>query len=79
MQYVPCVRVLAFDNTGRRSDARMAMMAITTSNSIKVKAIIGKPEVDNLGLGLLVWRFCFMRRLSELAAADDVLKFLTRN
>ena len=37
MHEIPCALVLALPKAGRSSDARMAMMAMTTSNSIKVK------------------------------------------
>ena len=36
-QEMPCARILAFDNAGNSIAARMAMMAMTTSNSISVK------------------------------------------
>jgi hypothetical protein len=37
MQRVRCVRALALDSAGKSMLAKMAMIAITTSNSIKVK------------------------------------------
>lgn len=36
-QLIRCARALALDNAGSSMAAKMAMMAITTSNSIKVK------------------------------------------
>src|SRR6185295_19162161 len=36
-QFVACARCLALESAGNRSAARIAMMAITTSNSISVK------------------------------------------
>src|SRR5438094_8334597 len=38
MQCVACARVRALARTGKRMAAKMAIIAITTSNSIKVKA-----------------------------------------
>src|SRR5213595_3501526 len=35
---MPCAFIFALASAGKSSDARMAMMAMTTSNSIKVKA-----------------------------------------
>jgi hypothetical protein len=40
MHLIPWARVLAFPNAGSSIAARMAMMAMTTSSSIKVKAKI---------------------------------------
>src|ERR1035441_7264807 len=38
MQVIACARALALERAGSSRAARMAIMAITTSNSIKVKA-----------------------------------------
>ena len=38
MQTVRCALALALDKTGSNNAARMAMTAMTTSNSVKVKA-----------------------------------------
>jgi hypothetical protein len=38
MHAIPCASVFDFDNAGNSIAARMAMMAMTTSSSIKVKA-----------------------------------------
>jgi hypothetical protein len=40
-QEIPCARFFAFDNAGNSIAAKMAMMAMTTSSSIKVN-----PESD---------------------------------
>jgi len=37
MHDMPCALVLAFERAGKSMPARMAMMAMTTSSSIKVK------------------------------------------
>ena len=41
---MPCARPLARDSAGNKIAARMAMMAITTSNSSKVKPLPLAPE-----------------------------------
>jgi len=38
MQAICCARNLALDSAGSNIDARIAMMAMTTSSSIRVKA-----------------------------------------
>ena len=39
MQYASCALALALAKAGRSSEARIAMIAMTTSNSISVKAL----------------------------------------
>src|SRR6185369_3768658 len=80
MHDIACARILAFERAGNTIAARMAMMAMTTSNSIKVKAAStgrnrGTVEpclVVCMGLqqdrsGLLVeCTYVFWRRVSRL-------------
>src|SRR5438093_11682513 len=40
--WMPCALVLAFASAGKSNPARIAMMAMTTSNSIKVKPLSEK-------------------------------------
>ena len=40
MHEMPCALVLALARAGNNMPAKMAIMAITTSNSINVKAVI---------------------------------------
>src|SRR5262245_33699339 len=40
MHPIPCALVFALANAGKSMPARMAMMAITTSSSIKVNAVL---------------------------------------
>src|SRR5262245_12757253 len=45
MQWVARARSLAFDNAGSSNAARIAMMAMTTNNSISVKAHFALPNL----------------------------------
>src|SRR5207249_1866301 len=55
MQLICPALALAFDNTGKRMAAKMAMIAMTTSNSIKVN-----PQRDELSVRLVrLCELCF--------------------
>ena len=76
-----CARSLARLKTGSNKDARMPMIAITTSSSIKVKA-----DFDDCALPAMISRFILFfaspgrlvgfRRLNALPAALNVLTLL---
>src|SRR5438034_7323242 len=55
MHLIDLALSLAEDNAGRSIAARMAMMAMTTSNSIKVKALfLAPPQGDEFSQGFLM-------------------------
>src|SRR4051812_36863551 len=61
MQYMPCAFVLALANAGNNMPARIAMIAITTNSSIKVKP-----------LGLRVASFRFLMTTPPTCSVDNI-------
>src|ERR1035437_733728 len=65
---IPCALCLALDSTGNSNAARIAMMAMTTSNSISVKArrgFIGNNDNTNSDLLQSIFActyLCYVRR-----------------
>src|SRR5438132_1699299 len=59
MHMMPCALVFALDKGGRSIAARMAMIAMTTNSSIRVKPTKGRLFFNHPGVGLAVVAIVF--------------------
>src|ERR1035437_6003796 len=66
-QPIACALPLALDNAGSNSAARMAMIAMTTSNSIKVKPVVRLPLSARSAGSTALIAVCFCCRICGLS------------
>ena len=76
MHAMPCAFNLALPSAGNSSAARMAMMAMTTSNSISVNARFLETWVEAIGFMIVVRAGAEQTRCSQGEAPAQVCVFM---